>query len=128
MSGTYDDIIRQVMASNGMEPPRRSGSLFDVEQENAAGLLVPGNINIHQRPVVKNRDGSISTVRSASFEDDDGRNVLIPTVIEGRGVVPMDQAIQYYRQTGQHLGIFDKPENADTYAQSLHEQQAGEYK
>jgi hypothetical protein len=130
MSGNFDDIIRQVMESKGMAPPQRgAGSMFDVGQpENAPGLLVPGNINIHQRPVVKNADGSISTVRSASFEDDQGRNVLIPTVIQGRGIVPMDQAIKYYQQTGQHLGMFDSPENADAYAESLHEQQAGEYR
>lgn len=130
MAGSFDDIIREVMQSRGMTPPSGgAGSMFDVgESENAPGLLVPGNINTHRRPVVKNRDGSISTVRSASFEDDDGRNVLIPTVIEGRGVVPIDEAIKFYRQTGQHLGHFDTPENADAYAQSLHEQQAGEYR
>jgi hypothetical protein len=124
MSGNFDDIIREVLQ---MQPPDKSGSLFQ-QGDTAEGLLVPGNINIHQRPVVRNRDGSVSTVRSASFEDENGRNVLIPTVIEGRGVVPIDQAIEYYKQTGQHLGMFDTPDNADTYAQSLHEQQAGEYK
>lgn len=125
MSGTYDDIIREVL---GM-PSRGSGSMFDTSSEqNAPGLVVPGNINIHRRPTVKNRDGSISTVRSASFEDEKGRNVLIPTVIEGRGVVPIDEAIKYYQQTGEHLGMFDTPDNADAYAQGLHEQQAREYK
>src|SRR5690348_10160084 len=88
-----------------MRYPSPSGSMFQ-QGDTAEGLLVPGNINIHQRPVVQNRDGSISTVRSASFQDDQGRNVLIPTVIQGRGVVPMDQAIDYYKQTGQHLGMF----------------------
>lgn len=124
MAGNFDDIIRDVL---GMRTRVGSGSLFDNQPTNAAGLLTPGNINLHSRPVVRNADGSISTVRSASFSDEDGRNVLIPTVIEGRGVVPMDQAIQHYRQTGQHLGVFDTPENADAYAQSLHEMQAGEY-
>jgi hypothetical protein len=124
--GNFDDIIREVM---NMPKPVGSGSLFDTSSsQNAPGLITPGNINIHRRPVVHNADGSISTVRSASFEDDDGRNVLIPTVIEGRGVVPVDQAIKYYQQTGQHLGVFDTQENADAYAQSLHEQQAGEYR
>lgn len=127
MSDHFDDIIREVLQ---MQPKSvGSGNVFDTSSsENAPGLVVPGNINIHQRPVVRNRDGSISTVRSMSFEDDDGKNVLVPTVIEGRGVVSPDEAIKYYRQTGQHLGVFDTPENADAYAQSLHEQQAGEYK
>ncbi len=130
MSDNYDDIIRQVMQERGLQAPQRgAGSLFDVGQpENAPGLVEPGNINIHRRPTVRNADGSYSTVRSASFEDENGHNVLIPTVIEGRGVVPMDQAIKYYQQTGQHLGKFDTEENADAYAEALHEQQAGEYK
>jgi len=120
----FDDIIAEAM---NLKMPRGSGSMFDVEPTNAEGLLVPGNINIHQRPVVRNADGSISTVRSMNFTDDGGRNVVIPTVIQGRGVVPPDEAIKFYRQTGQHLGMFDTPENASAYAQSLHEQQAGEY-
>ena len=80
-------------------------------------MLSPGNINIHQRPVVRNADGSVSTVRSMSFTDDSGRNVLIPTVIAGRGIVPPEQAVQYYYT----------PDNADAYARALHEQQASEY-
>lgn len=126
MPGNFDDIIREVL---GIKPPSAgAGSMFDVGERNTApGLLAPGNINTHRRPVVKNLDGSISTVRSASFEDDNGRNVLIPTVIEGRGVVPVEEAIKHYQQTGEHLGMFDSQENADAYAQALHEQQAGEY-
>jgi hypothetical protein len=126
---TFDDEIRQAMEARGIQAPSAgAGSMFDVGQPtNAQGLIEPGNINIHRRPVVHNADGSISTVRSASFEDENGHNVLIPTVIPGRGVVPMDQAIKYYQQTGEHLGKFDTVDNADTYAQALHEQQAGEY-
>jgi hypothetical protein len=119
MSDTFDDIIRQVLASRGAPKMQRG---------DAPGMVMPGNIDIHARPRVKNADGSVSTVRSMSFEDDDGRNVLIPTVIEGRGIVPNDQAIEYYRTTGQHLGMFDTPESANAYAQSLHNQQADEYK
>lgn len=111
----------------GLPLPGPAGSMFDNSPRTAEGLLVPGNINTHRRPSVRNADGSISTVRSMTFTDDDGRAVLIPTVIEGRGVVPPDEAIRYYRETGQHLGLFDTPDQADAYARALHEQQAQEY-
>jgi hypothetical protein len=45
----------------------------------AAGLLEFGNINLFDRPRVQNPDGSISTVRSMSFNLD-GQEVLVPTV------------------------------------------------
>ena len=108
-------------------PPPPAGSMFDTSPQNAEGLVVPGNINIHQRPVVRNADGSISTVRSMTFTNPDGSAVLVPSVIEGRGTVSPPEAYRYYQQTGQHLGVFDTPEAADAYAQSLHEQQAQEY-
>jgi len=57
-----------------------------------------------------------------SFEED-GREVLIPTVINGKRLTE-NQAIQYYRKTGQHLGKFDSPKNADAYAVDLHNRQA----
>ena len=112
---------------NPLAAPTPSGSLFDRSPDVTAGLLVPGNINLHKRPTVRNADGSISTVRSMTFTDDDGRAVLIPTVIPGRGVVPARQAIEHYYKTGEHLGIFERPDLADAYAQALHEQQAMEY-
>ena len=87
------------------------------------GLLQPGNIDLYNRPQVKNADGTISTVRSISV-DIGGKSYLIPTVAaDGSGVLTNDQAIQQFRQTGQHLGIFDNHQNADAYSQTLHEQQ-----
>jgi hypothetical protein len=112
---------------NALAPPPLAGSMFDRAQQNAPGLVAPGNINIHQRPVVQNADGSVSTVRSMTFTSPDGKAVLVPSVIAGRGIVSPQEAYRYYQQTGQHLGVFDTPENADAYAQALHEQQAMEY-
>lgn len=95
--------------------------------EPPAGLLTAGNIDLNARPIVKNADGSISTVRSMSINVD-GKEVLIPTVAaDGSGILSDKEAIAQYRKTGQHLGIFDTPKHATAYAESLHEQQAKQY-
>lgn len=82
------------------------------------GLITAGNIDITQRPDVKNSDGSRSTVRSMSFEEG-GKEILIPTVV-GNKVVSDDEAIAEYHKTGKHLGMFDNPESATSYAKQLH--------
>jgi hypothetical protein len=83
------------------------------------GLLEPGNINLYNRPKVHNADGTVSTVRSISF-DEDGKEVLVPTVV-GDKVVSNEEAMDHYRKTGEHLGKFAGAKFADAYAEALHE-------
>lgn len=90
------------------------------------GQLQPGNVNLGNRPRVKNADGSISTVRSVSFNVD-GKEVLMPTVSDAGKVLSNEEALAMYQASGKHLGVFDTPENATAYAKALHEQQAVDY-
>lgn len=81
--------------------------------------LVAGNITLTSRPLVKNTDGSISTLLSSYFND--GANEVVYTpVINGRIYSDAD-ARDYYLTTGKHLGKFASGNTADavTYIQNL---------
>lgn len=115
------DGVREALAQFGTVPDGESAAASLAK----LGALEPGNIDLHKRPVVHNEDGSISTVRSISFEED-GKTILVPTVV-GDKVVSDKEAIAHYHKTGEHLGKFKNSAAADSYAQSLHEAQAQEY-
>ena len=89
------------------------------------GLIESGNISLGDQPVVKNADGTTSTVRSMSFTDDKGRVILVPTVAhDGSGILSDDDAWKQYLKSGKHLGVFGDQSSADVYAKKLHEDYA----
>lgn len=116
----FNEVVAPQAGSNAEQAKQAFYSAYP------KGLLEKGNIDIHNRPVVKNADGSISTVRSMSTNID-GREVLIPTVSDDGRIMSDDEAIDNFMRTGKHLGMFDNPEDATAYAESLHNQQADEY-
>ena len=95
-------------------------------KQNIPGMIAPGNIDLASRPIVKNADGSISTVRSmgANF---DGKEYLLPTISDDGRSLSEPEAVELFRKSGRHLGVFDTPENSTAYAQTLHNQQADMY-
>lgn len=96
-------------------------------QYQPPGRIEPGNIDLKNRPSVKNPDGSISTIRSMSIGTERGE-VLIPTVSEDGRVVSDDEAIEMFRRTGRHLGIFTNPDAATAYGKSLSNEQSQQYR
>lgn len=102
-------------------------SYSDQLRSFAQGLMTPTNVDLMNRPVVRNPDGSISTVRSMSANFGQGE-VLMPTVSDDGRILSEDEAIDQYRRTGSHLGVFDTPENATSYAKKLSQDQARIYR
>ena len=97
--------------------------LFDLRPRAPHGLIIPASIsNLYDRPVLKNPDGSYSTTSSISVGTDKGET-LIPTVVNGVRLT-QQQAVDHFRKTGEHLGIFDTPAHANAYAEALHNEQA----
>jgi hypothetical protein len=84
-----------------------------------------GNINLAERPQVPVGNGT-ATVRSMSVGLPEGET-LLPTIREDGWPMSPDEAVNWYRKTGKHLGIFKTPEEADRYAQLLHLEQAKMY-
>jgi hypothetical protein len=51
-----------------------------------------------------------------------GQEILVPTVAhDGSRILSDQEAIDQYRSSGKHLGMFSSPRDATAYAQQLHE-------
>lgn len=120
------ELLQQYLSQSGLQTalqPHQAASPIGP----FPGMLSYGNIDLEHRPVVTNPDGSVSTVRSMSFENNKGQEVLVPTVSPSGTILTNRGAMNLYGATGQNLGIFDNPDDADRYAIALHKAQERYY-
>jgi hypothetical protein len=114
-------------------PPQAAWDQFG--PKSAPGLVQRGNIPLPGRPVIQNDDGTHSSEYSFSEGDDDGKEVLVPTIVNGRFLTPNGKkpaegspaeaamkraAWAHYKRTGQHLGKFSDWHAADAFAEAVH--------
>jgi hypothetical protein len=104
---------------------RHPGTLFVIPGPHP-GLIIPGNLNLWARPVIRNPNGSYSTVSSVSYRLQfrvDGRDrwleVLMPEAFGSRTHTG-PEALAQFRRTGGHLGMFDTADHANRYGDRLH--------
>lgn len=98
----------------------RAEAARNVLGNNGIVMNSAGNIDLTQRPIRMNDDGSASTVRSASINEN-GKEVLIPTIGQNGEDLNMDQAVDLYRRTGQNLGRYNSVGEANQAAQNIHD-------
>jgi len=109
--------------------PRNKDNRYIDTMENPNAVYGKGNIDLMKRPVIKNPDGSFSTLKSMSFRDPDtGKETLIPMIRYDGYEMDENESIAWYKKTGQYLGRFDTAEEATTYAKELSSKQAELYK
>ncbi len=93
------------------------------EVGNVGNPVEAGNLDPYHRKIYKYpNDQEYGTTYSMSFEDEDGSNVLIPQIVDGQ-MLTKEQAIEHYRKTGEHFGKFKTWQEADKYAEALHNSQ-----
>lgn len=131
--GRINTALKAYSTLQGKSPNEVSNEFYtryyqDIFTKNVSELSMKvkpveeGNIDLKNRPVVKNADGTISTVRSMSFRMGN-TEILVPTVSDDGKILTENEAIKRYLDTGKHLGKFRTAEEATTFAKQLHNEQ-----
>ena len=112
-----DDVRKAIGVSTTISPE------YEKERADVANAIAQGytgNIDLSNRPRVRNEDGSISTVKSMSFNED-GKEVLIPQVSPDGKIMNEREAIDRYHKTGENLGKFNTVAAANEMARRIHD-------
>ncbi len=88
-----------------------------------AGLLEPGSHELENnpwegRPDLQRPDNNTSTI---TIGLDGDKTAIIPTVVDGIQL-SNEEAIQRFKQTQQHFGVFDSQAAADKYDEQMHKE------
>jgi hypothetical protein len=110
--------ILQGMYGYGLNP--------NIPERGFPGMVKPGNIDIYNRPLVKNPKGGTSTVYSMGVNFD-GNEYLIPRITDDGKILSEKEAKEHFKKTGKHFGIFESPEASTQHAKYLHNQQKSFY-
>ena len=106
-------------------------SMQDTERMKARkedGLVERGNIDLHNRPVVENKEtGGKSTVYSMGIGIEHGREALIPRVSDKGTIMSEKEAIDQFKKSKSHLGIYENKDYANAAAERLHKSQEKKY-
>lgn len=85
-----------------------------------SGLVEQGNIDLTKQPSIHNPEtGGNSTVWSMSIGTDKGETLISRVTPDGK-ILSKQDAINYYKKTGNNLGTFKSVKDADSYAETLH--------
>lgn len=145
------DIFDKLAAEAKVKSGRKDPLAYDagpLAGQRVPGLLKRGNVDVNHRPIVKNDDGTSSTIFSVTVPigkdgksrkwDDPGITgyALVPSLANGRFLTPdgkkpdeknkeamqklEDAATAHYDKTREHLGVFKSDKDADTYAGQTH--------
>ncbi len=124
------NMIQQMMGGDGEGQSTQNQQYPEMPQMFAGqgafpdGVINQGNIDLNNRPQVPNPEtGGTSSVYSMSMGTPYGE-VLIPRVTDDGRILSEPDAIENFKKTGKHLGIYGSPDSATEAAQKIHEQQA----
>lgn len=124
-----NEFLSDLFGLNNYYQPEFAKKLQNALSPQYQGMHTQGNIDLTNRPKVWNPETKKhSTVWSMGIGLDDGLEALIPRVSEDGRILTKQQAIDLFKKTKKHLGIFHSSDAANQYAEQLHKEQAELYK